>query len=161
MREKLVFTFPGQGSFDRQLLRNLYASQRALRALYYAIDEAAGEILGVPFLPMVWSDGAGQAQGDAGEYRDLDQLGIYLANYATARLWLQRGVTPDRLIGHSFGELAAFAVAGIYVRRVRGSLSAGVEPAAELPGQERWRRRRTAAQVQPRSMPSPRRPLFR
>ena len=114
MREKLVFTFPGQGSFDRQLLRNLYASQRALRPLYYAVDEAAGDILGIPFLPMLWSDGAAQGLSDAEEYRDLDQLGIYLANYATARLWLERGTTPDRLIGHSFGELAAFAVAGIY-----------------------------------------------
>src|SRR4026209_2956329 len=113
MREKLVFTFPGQGSFDRQLLRNLYASQRPLRALYYAVDEAAGDILGIPFLPMLWSDGAGEGHGDAEEYLDLDQLGIYLANYATARLWLQRGTTPDLLLGHSFGELAACAVAGI------------------------------------------------
>ena len=63
---------------------------------------------------MLWSDGADVGHGDAEEYLDLDQLGIYLANYATARLWLQRGTTPDLLLGHSFGELAAFAVAGIY-----------------------------------------------
>jgi acyl transferase domain-containing protein/NAD(P)-dependent dehydrogenase (short-subunit alcohol dehydrogenase family) len=109
---RLVFTFPGQGSFNSQLLRNLYFSQKALRKLFYAVDDAASEVLGIPFLPVVFAEGTSQGQLD--QYPDLDQLGIYLADYATAQLWLQRKVVPDLLLGHSFGELAAFAVAGIY-----------------------------------------------
>ncbi len=111
---KLVFTFPGQGSFSPQLLRNLYLSQRPLRRLFYSVDEAAGDVLGAPFLPVVFADDAGRQQGLLAEHPDLDQLGIYLANYATAQLWLQRGLRPDLLLGHSFGEMAAFAVAGVY-----------------------------------------------
>ena len=106
---KLVFTFPGQGSFAPDLLRRMYATRPGLRALFYAVDQASGDILGEPFLPMVLGDSAGQAGS-----RDLDQLGIYLANYATAQLWLERGVTPDALLGHSFGEMAAFATAGVF-----------------------------------------------
>lgn len=104
-----VFTFPGQGSFAPDLLRRMYDTRPGLRALFYAVDQAAGDILGEPFLPMVLGDAARQAGS-----RDLDQLGIYLANYATAQLWLERGVTPDALLGHSFGELSAFATAGIF-----------------------------------------------
>lgn len=105
----MVFTFPGQGSFAPDLLRRMYATRPGLRALFYAADQAAGDILGEPFLPMVLGDPGAQAGS-----RDLDQLGIYLASYATAQLWLERGVTPDALLGHSFGELAAFATAGVF-----------------------------------------------
>jgi 3-oxoacyl-(acyl-carrier-protein) synthase/NAD(P)-dependent dehydrogenase (short-subunit alcohol dehydrogenase family) len=113
-KDKLVFTFPGQGSFDRHLLRNLYLSQKQLRPFFYAVDEATGSILGTPFLPLVLANGEGLKPRELPEYQDLDQLGIYLTDYATAQVWLQQGVRPDLLLGHSFGELAAFAVAGIY-----------------------------------------------
>ena len=109
MPGKLVFTFPGQGSFAPDLLRKMYDTRAGLRPLFYAVDQASGDILGEPFLPMVLGDPSKQSGS-----RDLDQLGIYLANYATAQLWLDRGVTPDALLGHSFGELAAFATAGIF-----------------------------------------------
>ena len=108
MAGKTVFVFPGQGSYDVDLLRRLYATRGGLRPLFYAADQAAGDILGEPFLPMVLG------QGPHTGSRDLDQLGIYLADYATAQLWIERDVVPDGLLGHSFGELAAFAVAGIY-----------------------------------------------
>ncbi|HEX8028846.1 MAG TPA: beta-ketoacyl synthase N-terminal-like domain-containing protein, partial [Vicinamibacterales bacterium] len=109
MPGKVVFAFPGQGSFAPDLLRRMYDTRAGLRPLFYAVDQASGDILGEPFLPMVLGDPA-RPTGS----RDLDQLGIYLANYATAQLWIERGLTPDALLGHSFGELAAFATAGIF-----------------------------------------------
>src|SRR3954453_11918846 len=114
MGEKLAFTFPGQGSFDLRLLRSLYESRKDLRKLFYVVDEAAGDLLGAPFLPMVLADNTSQEHRDLVRLPDLDQLGIYLADYAGAQVWLQEGVTPDLLLGHSFGELAALAVGGIY-----------------------------------------------
>jgi len=109
MAGKVVFVFPGQGSYDVELLRRLYATRRGLRPLFYAADQAAGDILGETFLPMVLGDGTRQSSS-----RDLDQLGIYLAGVATAQLWIERGLLPDGLLGHSFGELAAFATAGLF-----------------------------------------------
>lgn len=113
-KDKLVFTFPGQGSFNRSLLNDLFRSKKELRKLFYLVDEAAGDMLGVPFLPMVLEASSLKSHDDLTKCPDLDQLGIYLADYATAQLWLQRGIHPDLLLGHSFGELAAFAVAGLY-----------------------------------------------
>jgi acyl transferase domain-containing protein/NAD(P)-dependent dehydrogenase (short-subunit alcohol dehydrogenase family) len=113
MTGKALWVFPGQGSFDRALLRQLYVSHRELRPLFYAVDEAAGDALGAPLLPSIL-DPAEPPLPDP----DLDQLGIYLANVAAARLWRDRGYVPAALAGHSFGELAAFTVAGVYAEAV-------------------------------------------
>ena len=46
MPGKLVFTFPGQGSFAPDLLRKMYDTRAGLRPLFYAVDQASGDILG-------------------------------------------------------------------------------------------------------------------
>jgi acyl transferase domain-containing protein/NAD(P)-dependent dehydrogenase (short-subunit alcohol dehydrogenase family) len=114
MAEKLIFTFPGQGSFDPRLLANLYGSENALRRLFHVVDAVAGDMLRIPFLRMVLAESGGTKHSDLDTCPDLDQLGIYLANYAAAQLWLRRGILPDLLMGHSFGEFAALAIAGVY-----------------------------------------------
>lgn len=42
------------------------------------------------------------------------QLGLFCLQYATAQLWKSWGVTPSAVLGHSLGEYAAAAVAGLF-----------------------------------------------
>ncbi|KAK9772995.1 putative Polyketide synthase [Seiridium cardinale] len=41
------------------------------------------------------------------------QCGTFVVQYACARCWLDAGLEVDAVVGHSFGELTAMAVAGI------------------------------------------------
>jgi 3-oxoacyl-(acyl-carrier-protein) synthase/NAD(P)-dependent dehydrogenase (short-subunit alcohol dehydrogenase family) len=110
---KLVFTFPGQGSFDREVLRELYESS-SWRIEFMQARDICRRILGHDFLPLVESRSQEEREQILKACPDLDQVGIYLANYLTAVGLIGAGLTPDLLLGHSFGELAALAVAGSY-----------------------------------------------
>ncbi|NED01507.1 acyltransferase domain-containing protein, partial [Streptomyces sp. SID6648] len=57
--------------------------------------------------------------GEEGEPGDLDQTrftqpALFSLEYALAKLWLSWGIRPDVLVGHSVGEVAAAAVAGLF-----------------------------------------------
>jgi acyl transferase domain-containing protein/SAM-dependent methyltransferase len=40
------------------------------------------------------------------------QCSIFAVQYASARCWIDSGLRPERIIGHSFGELVALAISG-------------------------------------------------
>ncbi|HEV2843851.1 MAG TPA: acyltransferase domain-containing protein, partial [Thermoanaerobaculia bacterium] len=109
MNEPKVFLFPGQGSYDAGLLHELYTGHPAAQPGFLLADAAARRLLGEPFLPL---DGGSP---------DLQQLGIFLAGVEVARALERRGVRPDLLAGHSFGELAALCAGEVF------DLASGVE----------------------------------
>ena len=41
------------------------------------------------------------------------QPALFLIEYATAQLWMQRGVKPDAMVGHSVGEFVAACLSGV------------------------------------------------
>lgn len=109
MNEPTVFLFPGQGSYDAGLLHELYTGHPAAQPGFLQADAAARRLLGEPFLPL-----------DEGS-PDLQQLGIFLAGVEVARALERRGLRPDLLAGHSFGELAALCAGEVF------DLASGVE----------------------------------
>jgi len=110
---KLVFTFPGQGSFNGDVLRELYESS-AWRTEFLQARDICRRVLGHDFLLLVESRSQEEQEQILTACPDLDQVGIYVANYLTAVGLIAAGLTPDLLLGHSVGELAALAVAGSY-----------------------------------------------
>ena len=42
------------------------------------------------------------------------QPALFTIEYATARLWAELGVTPDKIVGHSLGEWVAACLAGVF-----------------------------------------------
>ncbi|HXT21637.1 MAG TPA: acyltransferase domain-containing protein, partial [Thermoanaerobaculia bacterium] len=121
MSQGAVFTFPGQGSYDGDVLHQLYAGFAEVEPWFAAADAAALRLLGEPFLPLVASPLPEERQAAADASPDLQQLGIFLAGVAVAHLLERRGVRPALLLGHSFGELAALGAAGVF------GVEAGVE----------------------------------
>jgi acyl transferase domain-containing protein/NAD(P)-dependent dehydrogenase (short-subunit alcohol dehydrogenase family) len=110
---KLVFTFPGQGSFNGDVLRELYESS-AWRTEFLQAQDISRRVLGHDFLLLVESRSQEEREQILKACPDIDQVGIYVADYLTAMGLITAGLTPDLLLGHSFGELAALAVAGVY-----------------------------------------------
>lgn len=109
-----VFMFSGQGSYSRPLLQRLHADYPETHPCFHHAGETSRRFLGHDFMALI--DAASEQEHDAilKACPDLDQIGIYLASALTARILMQAGAKPDLLIGHSFGELAALATAGVY-----------------------------------------------
>ena len=109
---KLVFTFPGQGSYHSRILEELF-ERYPYAAQFEAANQTTRRILGREFLPLVQANPANREQA-LQACPDLDQVAIYVTDVLIADLLLKAGIRPDLLLGHSFGELAALAAGGAY-----------------------------------------------
>ena len=109
----MVFTFPGQGSFHGDILRELH-DQFSYGAEFSRANEIARHILGHDFLPLARCRTAEERDVVLKTCPELDQVGIYVTNYLIATELIASGLRPDLLVGHSFGEMAALAIGGVY-----------------------------------------------
>jgi len=110
---KLVFTFPGQGAFNADMLRVLFESG-AWKTEFEQARQVSRSILGHDFVALVETRSEEERQRILAACPDLDQLGIYVGDYLTAAGLIAAGLRPDLVLGHSLGELAALAIAGCY-----------------------------------------------
>jgi [acyl-carrier-protein] S-malonyltransferase len=112
---RLAFTFPGQGSQRPGMLDMLPETDGIDRLL-----DAAEALSGLP-LRRIASEGPTEDLSDTRAAQPL----LYLADWTWGAAMLDAGLEPVALAGHSLGELAALAVAGVY------SVEAGLELVVE------------------------------
>jgi len=110
--QQLVFTFPGQGSYRVESARELFDKFPFADEFQRASAETK-LVLGQEFLPLLHASPAEEASL-LESCPELDQVVIYVTNYLVAQQLIASGLRPGLLLGHSFGELAALAVAGVY-----------------------------------------------
>ena len=111
----VAFMFPGQGTQRINMGLDLYQSEPTFKE---EIDRCA-EIL----LPHLHVDlraflypaaERAKAAEDQLLQTKYTQPALFIVEYALARLWMEWGVRPQSMIGHSIGEYVAACIAGVF-----------------------------------------------
>ena len=110
----IVFLFPGHGAQYRNMGVGLYETEPVFRAALDSCLEILKDVHSVdltPYLCSAESDAAVEFVAPA-----LTHPALFAVEYAIAQLWGSWGISPDVVMGHSFGEYAACCVAGVLTR---------------------------------------------
>jgi len=100
---KIVLCFGGQVSTHVGLDRQLYDSVALLRKYIDRVDLVARSLGVSKIVPSIF-------QRTPIKDTVLLQVTLFATQYACARCWLDSGVQPAALVGHSFGELTALCI---------------------------------------------------
>lgn len=101
--------FNGQGTQYHQMSRALYNKNSRYRAVLAEVEEAFLPHLGAPIRDILFGGSA-----DRIDRTELAQPAIFAVQYALADTLVALGAEPAWLLGHSIGEFAAAAVAGVF-----------------------------------------------
>ena len=105
----VAFMFPGQGAQQAGMGAQLYADEPIFREAMDRCAELLRPILGDDLRPIMFA--ADAARLTQTRYT---QPALFVMGYASAQLWLSRGVQPDAFLGHSVGEYVAATLAGVF-----------------------------------------------
>ncbi|MEE3650594.1 MULTISPECIES: type I polyketide synthase [unclassified Brenneria] len=105
---KLVFVFPGQGSQWPEMGMALYDAFSVYRQAIDRVDEALRPYVNWSLIDVL----RGAQDAPPLERVDIVQPALFAVMTALARLWQSFGFTPNAVVGHSQGEIAAAYIAG-------------------------------------------------
>ncbi|WP_437669408.1 type I polyketide synthase [Sorangium sp. So ce131] len=136
----VVFMFPGQGTQYAGMARELYEREPTFCA---GVDLCAAMLqpeLGLDLRDLLYPPPEREAEAAALlKQTRYAQPALFVIEYALATLWMEWGVRPAAMIGHSLGEYVAACLAGVFaledaLRIVarRGKLMQGMPPGAML-----------------------------
>jgi amino acid adenylation domain-containing protein len=115
---RVAMLFPGQGSQYPGMGEDLYRTEPFYRQI---VDECSGRLQSLTrldLLPTLFPNVKNSTERDEAarmlEQTRFAQPALFVTSYTLARLWMQWGVQPSVLVGHSVGELVAACVAGVF-----------------------------------------------
>ena len=110
-----VFMFPGQGAQYVNMGLELFETEPTFRDVVERCSALLKPRLQINLIDVLYPDDqqiqlATQQLGQT----LISQPALFVVEYALARLWMQWGVRPQAMIGHSLGEYAAACLAGVF-----------------------------------------------
>ncbi|MEU1124607.1 beta-ketoacyl synthase N-terminal-like domain-containing protein [Streptomyces sp. NPDC005899] len=137
----VVFAFPGQGAQYVDAGRDLYHADAVFRETVDALSERLVATDGLDVRTVLFPEEDDRPDAAARLRQALyAQPALFITEYALATALIAAGVEPDVMIGHSIGEYAAAALAGVLTPEdalrlvaARGRLMhTGTEPGAMM-----------------------------
>ncbi|MEW6367290.1 MAG: amino acid adenylation domain-containing protein [Acidobacteriota bacterium] len=137
----VAFLFTGQGAQHAGMGWDLYRSERLFRE---QVDYCAGRLkprLGLDLRTLLYPDSDEDRKRSSEQLRQTlyAQPALFTIEYALARLWMDWGIRPRAMIGHSLGEYVAACIAGVFslddavqLVAARGALMQSAPPGAML-----------------------------
>src|SRR5205807_2626598 len=111
----VAFLFPGQGAQYVDAARDLYGREDVFTT---EVDRCAALLrteLGRDLRELLFPPAAEAARAaEELTHTAWTQPALFVLEYALARQWMQWGVHPRALIGHSVGEYVAACLAGVF-----------------------------------------------
>ncbi len=118
---RLVFVFPGQGRQYPAMARRLYETEPVFAAHIDATAEALAPHTDWSLRDLVLDTGDAPTMDRV----EVTQPALLAVMAGLARVLAHHGITPDAVVGHSQGELAAAHIAGALTLTNAAALSAG------------------------------------
>lgn len=110
----VVFMFPGQGAQRTGMAHEIYRAEPFFRAEVDRCSELLRPHPGLDLREAMFAAGDEAVEADARlRQTHLAQPALFTIEYALAQLWMEWGVRPQAMIGHSLGEYVAAALAGV------------------------------------------------
>ena len=116
-RPEVVFLFPGQGSQFAGMGSSLYKSEPLYRREVDECSEILRPMLGLDLRDILFPVDAGAPEAaERIQQTQFAQTGIFVTEFALAKLWQAWGIKPKTSAGHSIGEYVAAVLAGVMSR---------------------------------------------
>ena len=110
----VTFMFPGQGAQQVNMGKNLYEHEPTFREHVDTCCEFLAPRLGLDLRDVLYpSDIEKEVAEERLKQTWLTQPALFVTSYALAQLWMEWGVKPQAMIGHSIGEYVAACLSGV------------------------------------------------
>ncbi len=137
--EHVAFLFPGMGAQKPGIGLALYSRSQKFKSCIDQCADILQPILNLDIRSLLLASPDDEAASAQLDHHGIGQPTIFALEYALAQFWMDLGLSPDVLIGHSLGEWVAACVAGVFTLSdalnlvtLRGSLMEAQQKGAML-----------------------------
>jgi acyl transferase domain-containing protein/thioesterase domain-containing protein len=111
----IVFMFSGQGSQYVNMGLELYESESIFKQQVDRCSEILKSTLGIDLRQILYPDDEDMEDAEQKLVQtSFTQPALFIIEYALAMLWIDWGLHPQAMVGHSIGEYVAACLAGVF-----------------------------------------------